>query len=51
MTDRRLTPDPGKSNRADPAQITASVADLCRSPAGPRDRQLIYGDVRDCAGR
>lgn len=45
MTDRRLTPDPDKSDRADPAQITASVADLCRSPAGPRDRQLIYGDV------
>ncbi|KIN76318.1 C40 family peptidase [Sulfitobacter mediterraneus] len=45
MTDRRLTPDPDKSTRADPAQIAVSVADLRRSPDGPRDRQLIYGDM------
>ena len=45
MTDRRITPDPDKSSRTDPAQIAVSVADLCRTPYGPRDRQLIYGDT------
>lgn len=25
--------------------VTAPVADLCRSPGGPRDRQLVYGSV------
>lgn len=45
MTDRRITPDLDKSSRADPAQIAVSVADLCRAPDGPRDRQLIYGDA------
>jgi len=45
MTDRRITPDPDKTSRSDPAQIAVSVADLCRAPDGPRDRQLIYGDA------
>ena len=45
MTDPRLTPDPDLVTRSDPAQITVPVADLCRSPGGPRDRQLIYGDA------
>jgi hypothetical protein len=29
---------------SDLAQVVASVTDLCRSPDGPRDRQLLYGD-------
>ncbi|MBW4706606.1 C40 family peptidase [Roseobacter sp. YSTF-M11] len=44
MTDQRSFPDPVLATRSDPMQITAPVVDLCRSPAGPRDRQLIYGE-------
>ncbi len=45
MTDPRLTPDPTKVMMQDTGQITQPVADLCRGPNGPRDRQLIYGDA------
>jgi cell wall-associated NlpC family hydrolase len=30
---------------ATPARIGASLVDLCASPKGPRDRQLVYGDA------
>jgi cell wall-associated NlpC family hydrolase len=45
MTDPRQTPDPAVITRRDPARITQPVTDLCRSAAGPRDRQLLYGDA------
>ena len=44
MTDRRTTPDPDLAGEGTPAQIAVPVCDLQRSPDGPRDRQLIYGD-------
>ncbi|MFT6674939.1 MAG: hypothetical protein ACJAVM_001125 [Sulfitobacter sp.] len=44
MSDARLTPDPDRITRQDPAQITVNVTDLCRTASGARDRQLIYGD-------
>jgi len=57
VTDRRLTPANGRvaamhlagSVDADrfvegwPRRICAEVADLCRAPDGPRDRQLLMG--------
>lgn len=56
--DRRLTPFSGRvahvslSGVVDApltegldAQVTMAVANLCRSPAGPRDRQLLMGDA------
>ena len=45
MSDPRLTPDPAVATGADPAQIIRPVVDLCRSPSGPRDRQLLFGDT------
>ncbi|NOR32333.1 MAG: NLP/P60 hydrolase [Sulfitobacter sp.] len=44
MTDYRLTPNPTLVRQDHPGQITAPLADLCRSPEGPRDRQAIFGD-------
>ncbi|WP_370400001.1 C40 family peptidase [Sulfitobacter sp. JB4-11] len=44
MSDPRLTPDPALCTQQDPAQIKVALADLCRGPGGPRDRQLIHGD-------
>jgi cell wall-associated NlpC family hydrolase len=44
MSDRRLTPDPARVTRQEPARITAPLAALCREPMGARDRQLIHGD-------
>ncbi|QFT58467.1 Dipeptidyl-peptidase 6 [Sulfitobacter sp. THAF37] len=44
MSDPRLTPIPALTTRSEPARITVPVADLCRSPGGPRDRQLLFGD-------
>lgn len=38
-------------NRADPAQIVVPVADLCRAPQGPRDRQLVFGDAVTILGQ
>lgn len=44
--------DPRDSHPAgDPAQVIAAVTDLCRGPDGPRDRQLIYGDLVDVLDR
>lgn len=40
-----MTPDPALVSQQTAAQVSKSVVDLCRSPAGPRDRQLIYGDT------
>lgn len=45
MTDYRLTPDPAKVSQNHAGQITLPVTDICRSPAGPRDRQALYGDA------
>lgn len=61
MTDRRQTPanerviarhapfDDNGRRRVDPeaAQIAVACVDLLRWPAGPRDRQLLYGDTVD----
>ena len=44
MTDFRLTPDPTLVRQEHPGQIVVALADLCRSPDGPRDRQAIFGD-------
>lgn len=45
MSDPRLTPDPTKVERREPAQVIQPITDLCRSAGGPRDRQLLYGDA------
>ncbi|MGC1496237.1 MAG: NlpC/P60 family protein [Sulfitobacter sp.] len=45
MSDRRITPDPTFMTKSDEAQIVTPIADLCRAPSGPRDRQLIFGDT------
>ncbi|MEW9919973.1 NlpC/P60 family protein [Marimonas sp. MJW-29] len=45
MSDPRLTPDPARVVRRDPAQIAVPLTDLCRTPEGPRDRQFLYGDA------
>ena len=44
MSDPRLTPNPSFVTDDKPAQILLPVVDLCRSPTGPRDRQLLFGD-------
>ncbi|MFK7878669.1 NlpC/P60 family protein [Roseobacter sp.] len=44
MRDPRTTPDPDLVSVSDPKRVTVPVADLHRTPTGPRDRQLIYGD-------
>ena len=44
MSDQRTTPDPAQITQRDPAQIVLAVSDLCRTPDGPRVRQLIFGD-------
>jgi cell wall-associated NlpC family hydrolase len=45
MSDQRLTPDPVLVTMGYAACIAVPVSGLNRSPDGPRDRQLIYGDV------
>ncbi|MGJ8617006.1 MAG: C40 family peptidase [Sulfitobacter sp.] len=45
MSDARTTPDPAHVTGRSPAQVALPVADLCRSPDGPRDRQLVFGDT------
>ena len=45
MTDVRVSPDPEMVVSKIPAQIGVAVADLCRGPGGPRDRQLLFGDT------
>ncbi|MFG6594622.1 C40 family peptidase [Sulfitobacter sp. 1A13368] len=44
MSDPRLTPDPALATQNRPAQVAVPVADLCRRPDGPRDRQLLFGE-------
>jgi cell wall-associated NlpC family hydrolase len=44
MSDPRVTPDPALITRSDPKQIAVPFEDLSRTPHGPRDRQLIFGD-------
>lgn len=44
MSDPRTTPPPELVVSDDPARITRTVVDLCRSPNGARDRQLLFGD-------
>lgn len=51
MTDRRVTPDPAHVSLDIPAQIKVPVADICQSPAGPRDRQVLLGDCVTILGR
>ncbi|WP_300056969.1 NlpC/P60 family protein [uncultured Roseobacter sp.] len=45
MSDPRDTPDPAKVTGSDPMQVILPLADLCRTPDGPRDRQLLCGDT------
>lgn len=45
MSDLRTTPDPVRITQRKFAQVTVPVIDLCRTPDGPRDRQLIFGDT------
>lgn len=51
MTDYRLTPDPAKVTMQTACQIGVPVADICRAPKAPRDRQTIYGDILTVLGR
>lgn len=51
MTDPRLTPLPDLVTRSDPGQVIVPVVDLCRSPGGRRDRQLLFGDTLTRLGR
>lgn len=50
MSDPRLTPDPAKGDLRVPCRVTAPVTDLLRRPDGPRDRQLIFGDLVERRG-
>lgn len=45
MSDPRLTPDPALSSLRRAAQVAVPVADLCRRPDGPRDRQVLFGEA------
>lgn len=43
MSDPRLTPDPTQIQQRIARQISVPLCDLCRTPDGPRDRQLLFG--------
>ena len=45
MTDRRIHPDPTLAKTETPGQIAIAHVDLCASPMGPRDRQLLLGET------
>ena len=45
MNDPRITPDPELVKQRDARQVVSPVVDLYRSPNGPRDRQLIFGEA------
>ena len=45
MTDPRETPDPALCTVSEPMQVILPLVDLCRDPAGKRDRQLLFGDA------
>ena len=51
MSDPRITPDPARVSGREAAQITSPVSDLCRTPGGPRDRQLIFGEKVEILGQ
>lgn len=51
IADHRLMPDPAQVTCHEPGQITVPVADICRRPDGPRDRQALYGDHLTVLGR
>ena len=44
MSDPRLIPDPTNVTRNEPAQICVPFANLCRTPGGARDRQVLFGE-------
>lgn len=43
MSDPRRVPDPARMQNRAPRQVIVPLTDLCRSPGGPRDRQLLMG--------
>lgn len=45
MSDPRLTPNAELIDQRTAARVSVSYTDLCRMPDGPRDRQLIFGDL------
>lgn len=51
MTDFRLSPDPSRITMNKAASVIVPVTDLCRHIDGPRDRQLLYGDLVDVLNR
>lgn len=48
MSDPRTTPDPVLIHQRMPATVGWDSAALCRTPAGNRDRELIFGDTVTC---
>ena len=51
MRDPRSTPDPALATLNESASISVPVTDIQRSPNGPRDRQLVYGEAVSVLGR
>lgn len=51
MTDPRVTPDPALIVLDELAQVAKPVVDINRRPGGPRDRQLIFGDLTTVLNR
>ena len=45
MSDPRRTPDLALKTKGMPMQVRVPVSDLCRTPGGPRDRQILYGEA------
>lgn len=45
MSDPRLTPDPERVTQRTTVRVIRPVVDLCRSPDGPRDRQVLFGET------
>ena len=51
MSDPRSTPDPALVTEETPASIIQPVADLCRRPGLPRERQVLMGEAVTVMGR
>lgn len=51
MSDPRLTPDAEMMSEQTAGHVLSPTVDLCRSPDGPRDRQLVMGDGVTILGR
>ncbi|MEM6306490.1 MAG: NlpC/P60 family protein [Pseudomonadota bacterium] len=58
MTDPRVTPQPhmlqalgNPTGRTDLQQICMPITDLCRSPGGARDRQMVWGERFETYGK